>query len=273
MKSKQKKQGFTLIELLVVISIIAILMAIIMPALSTAREQARRIQCLSQLKDMGTMLNLYIADNNGRMVSAGYYGGGRWWDQLGRYYGKTTNNSGENRYGFKVFMCPTQWNMTDVSKMGPGFNKDNANDDGTVDLGPSHMYNYNTHFACPYDPATKTKSFPQYWWTKHSSIQTPSTLPVFWDRDAYVPIPKAVGYGNPHYNLYKFGWAGGDPRSLRHSESGPAANHGKNISYLFADGHASAMGLWPYEDTLSKPEPKEYYWEYFHPRRDLDVLP
>jgi len=269
-----KVKGFTLIELLVVISIIAVLMSVMMPALGKAREQARKIQCTSQLKDMGTMLELYVTDNDGLMVSSGYYGedGGRWWDKLGFYYGKTMGGAGENRYSFKVFMCPTQWNKTTLNKLGPGYDTSLLKPDGTTDLGPGHMYTYNVHFSCPYDYKTKTKGFyPKYWWTKKSSIQTPSTLPIYWDHDIYTPLSQGSSYGYPHYNLYQYGWAKGEIRSLKTSASGPAANHGKNINYLFGDGHAGGMGLWPYEDTLDSPQPADYYWVKFHPRRNLKV--
>ena len=60
------KRGFTLIELLVVISVIALLMAILMPALSSAREQGRRVVCASNQKFTGLGLQLYANDNNGR---------------------------------------------------------------------------------------------------------------------------------------------------------------------------------------------------------------
>jgi prepilin-type N-terminal cleavage/methylation domain-containing protein len=60
----QRKQAFTLIELLVVISIIALLIAILLPALSKARAAARKIQCLSQLRQMGTLIHIYANDNN-----------------------------------------------------------------------------------------------------------------------------------------------------------------------------------------------------------------
>ena len=56
------KKGFTLIELLVVIAIIAILAAILFPVFAQAREKARQTQCLSNCKQLGTGLQLYVDD-------------------------------------------------------------------------------------------------------------------------------------------------------------------------------------------------------------------
>ncbi|MCL5282382.1 MAG: type II secretion system GspH family protein [Planctomycetes bacterium] len=75
-------RAFTLIELLVVISIIAILMAVLMPALKRAREGGKRASCLSNLKQLALAWNMYADENDDRLVNgaAGYsnYTGGDW---------------------------------------------------------------------------------------------------------------------------------------------------------------------------------------------------
>lgn len=65
------KKGFTLIELLVVIAIIAILSGIIFPVFSAAREKARTIACLNNLKQLSMACILYADDNNKYYPQAG----------------------------------------------------------------------------------------------------------------------------------------------------------------------------------------------------------
>jgi prepilin-type N-terminal cleavage/methylation domain-containing protein len=74
---KQKK-GFTLIELLVVIAIIAILAAMLLPVLSKAREKARAVSCLSNLKQIALALKMYQEDNNGFRIHVGAGAAGFW---------------------------------------------------------------------------------------------------------------------------------------------------------------------------------------------------
>lgn len=74
--SRPRKNAFTLIELLVVVAIIALLIAILLPSLGRARDNAKATACLANLKSIGQCSVIYNADNENFMVPAYYIGSG-----------------------------------------------------------------------------------------------------------------------------------------------------------------------------------------------------
>ena len=68
----RRKKAFTLVELLVVIAIIALLISILLPSLSRARELSKRLVCASNIKGIGTSAKIYANDNNEKWMIPGF---------------------------------------------------------------------------------------------------------------------------------------------------------------------------------------------------------
>ncbi|MCF7958497.1 MAG: type II secretion system GspH family protein, partial [Phycisphaerae bacterium] len=89
----KRDTGFTLIELLVVISIIALLVAILMPALNKSKEQAREVVCKTHLRAIGLGLSAYLAENDDTAFNANGSNGFFWKDANGNYLTPNSSNS------------------------------------------------------------------------------------------------------------------------------------------------------------------------------------
>lgn len=241
---KRQASAFTLIELLVVISIIALLIGILLPALSAAREVAVSMKCLTQLRDINLAVDAYALDHDAEVPISRRKGDGsepnmRWTVLVTPYHGRRVPPSGGNRDNeankFPHYKCPTQ-------------------DDLLYTTEAVGVYGYNPFFNA---------ESPQNGWRSKDQVIDPSGLPFFADIDGGGGGGYHIGIRGPDDTAVNYGWS--KQNDGRTYPNGPAPNHNGATNYVFADGHGKSEGdLWPWSDFLGTD---------FHPKRDITIMP
>ena len=208
---KTQKSLFTLIELLVVIAIIAILAAILMPALSSARERAKNMNCMNNLKSWGTALNLYADHYNDWYPVNGTWGRyndmDRWYYVTGKMLGINTSQV-KKRENVLLF-CPSDTNLAGVN--------------GWAWASHSYGYNYQYFGAQHYSTPNKTKGMGR----KRTYVKFPSITLIVGEKGG---MDDSYSRGTASHILYS---------SEPTAGSTPTNRHNGYANLTFPDGHAA----------------------------------
>lgn len=228
-----KRKAFTLIELLVVISIIALLISVLLPSLSKARESARRTVCAGNLRGLMQAVHLYANDNKDQLITVGLGHGGSGNDEQAAWINTLRKHYGENTL---IARCPTDqsehWDMPIAAATSPAATVPESDDEE-----PKKPILRRTSYATNYYIAGKVGDRGPY--RLLGMIKRPTSTALMVE---LVEIGPFATSDHVHPETW---WS--NPRVLASHEMA-LARHLDRANYAFLDGHVDAYA---FEDTYA----------------------
>jgi len=231
---------FTLIELLVVVAIVALLVAILLPSLSGARQQARSVKCLTHLRELGHGMTIYHNEWGNYPAHQWRLAGGRrlrWFNAMASYLAGF-----EDQGGFEVRACPStpDWKVGRNNSYGYNYKYLGSTRDCT---GPDNPYR-------PYE-AFPIKELPAPARTIAFADCDGTGWTLEWQPEAPEGDQNPLRIGNHGYTLdptyihtwSEYTYSGGDlePYAWRNWRSYMSDRHGGGSNAIFADGHGEPV--------------------------------
>ena len=250
----KRRLGFTLIELLVVIAVIAVLMGILMPALSKVRRQARMIRCKSNLRQYAIAGKLYSNDNDAffpysfRWLFSSGVGGHNWHDPEANLdtHPELAGDMWVYLKGQGIHLCPDfDALVRTIGCQGTWPNTSFCN----VPMDPQYSYTMNSYLngdAYNSVPAEYKLKFGTKGFQKDTMVKNPSKVFYFGEENPFT-IPGLSGAGINDNNLRA--WPNGSTDCFATFHKAPSGDLDKGVSNAsFVDGHVETVSAYPNDE-------------------------
>jgi prepilin-type processing-associated H-X9-DG protein/prepilin-type N-terminal cleavage/methylation domain-containing protein len=257
-RERKNLGGFTLIELLVVIAVVAVLMAILLPALGRARKQAKRVVCASQLRQLGMAHVMYQQSHEGYIVPAVQDLGVNeyWYNTLGPYFEHRNVGMG-NEYaddlGRRILRCPLD--EVGYPKM---LNPHGTNPEGWLSYALNSQPT--SHVSC------RNRIYAGAGGNKITKLAQPAQTMLHADFAYRAWICDSVTLTRNQYGSEPGAHYDAMPGYPEQNETVKVAyRHQGRMNILMADGHVTVL-----EDPIPSAEDRSTFWGHVYDGLDCD---